>query len=607
MTRAPILPLVLALAGCGGELDGGNTPDGGPGSDAGTGCDMVISFPNPAPEAPAQVTVYGDISSYGGLFGAESYSWQVTFDNDPVPFSAHPDGTEVTFDAPETGVYRVVLSGAVGEHACVQDDQELNVLDPGADTTIYRLRFEPAAGHPAPTQENLVPIAGGAAAYTLGTISLESGISVTGQVTGDDSEPLAAYLRFVETGIAPATVEAFAGSSGAFTTRLALGSYDLLAVPADQSIAPLRLTGLVPGASLPVALPPAEAITGTVRDGAGQPVAGARVSLRTGGVPSAIATTDAQGAFTVAARPGGATAVTVVPPVQSGLPRLELDDAAGLVAEAQTPLAIAYAAGLSARAVQPQVVASDGTTPGAGARLTWVLRPIAGAGTVTPEGGAPLSADGRLRIAVTADTGGEVEARSLPDGLYDLIIEPDPAAGTADAAAVVAVDLTAGNPAPSTVQQIAPAQVTGLAVDEQGGPLAGVQVVARPSGLLGGATGGAVIAQSGTDGRFTLPLAAGGSYELVLDQPDGDHALARRAITIPAAGGAHDLGELALPDSVRVTGTVSIPNVGGGAAGVRLVLLCQDCTGLDAVQPVAEALTASDGSFVLRVPDPGTR
>ena len=606
MMTSPIAraALVAALAlGCGGgsvstTVDGSTTT-----SDSGVNtCEMEISFSPESPHAPGTIYVDGSIN-HGSFVGVEDYSFYVSFDDHSVAVEERDpfDGSKIAFAAEEIGPYRVTLYGSVGYQDCIDRSVTINVTDATAPTENYRLRFVPTLSQPAPIQERVVEIPGGAD-YSLGGVSLDNGVSASGAIVDSDATPLAAYLRVISSGTDPQVVETFADSAGEFSTRLAAGTYDVLVIPADEGVAPELRTGLAVGGLSLLTLTAGDAISGTVRDGAGSAVVGARVSLRIDGVPSTIATTGAGGEFTVLARAGGATAVTVAPPPGSGLPRLELPASAGLVASVGVELAIAYAAGSTARDLSIPVNLSDGLTPAPATRVTWIARPLSAVGSVTADGDS-YDAAGALRLTSVADAGGVVTATQLPEALYDVILEPV-AAPAGELVALTTVDLRPSI-APPTALALASAVLLTGSVNADSSPVANVVITALPRDLLANVGVASAMAVTDSAGEYSLGVIGGGEYDLVFAAPGDDLTRARLvAVTAPLADPLV-LDPVELDRAIAVSGQLTIPGVAGGAAGVHVMALCYACTGVEAVAPVAEAVTDSGGRFTLAIPDPG--
>lgn len=610
-----MLALALAVAvapagatGCaGGAANAGGSPDAGAESDAGgpPGCEMTVAFAPPAPEAGMSVVATATIID-NGASGIESYSWQVLSPSGAAVTTNPRDasGSQIDFFADSPGPYQVRLDGTSDGVSCDEAVQTVNVAAPGANTTPYRLRATPPASSPAVAQELAVAIPGGAD-YDLGTLTLQSGTRVAGVVSGPGGAPLPAYLR-LDTSRSSVPIEAFSGQDGAFAVALPplAAPYSLLVVPDGVAVAPVQFSGLANSDLAAVVVPAGVAVTGQVVDSSGAPVAGARVLLTVAGVPSTLGTTDAAGAFSVRAR-AGAAAVSVVPPAGAGLPRLELAAAAAIAVADGTALSIAYAQ-TAARTFSPAAVEADGTTPAAGARVTFeTAAPIANAGTVTPAGGAAVQATGSVRETVVADAAGKLPSLTLPETSYEVVAEPGAAAAAGQGIALSTVDLSAG--APATLALAAPAELTATVV-AGGKAVAGARVAAQPLGALAEIATAGATAVTASDGSAELALAGGGDYQLVVTPPVGIRAApARVAATAPAAGAQAALGQVTLAAAIKVTGRIAIAG-GGTPSGFSIELLCGDgsaCSGVAATQPIADAATGNDGGFVLMVPDPG--
>jgi hypothetical protein len=149
-----------------------------------------------------------------------------------------------------------------------------------------------------------------------GELTVEAGVRTVQRVRrapiGADGRYLACGVP-VDVGLALRATVGDAGrppeaSSGAIEVRFAQGiplvQRDLLVAPLADSAASAPPTG--PGlAALPTLRRGTARLTGTVRDAAGQPIAGARVAVREARAIDSIAVTDAQGAFQLSRLPAG--------------------------------------------------------------------------------------------------------------------------------------------------------------------------------------------------------------------------------------------------------------------------------------------------------------
>jgi hypothetical protein len=578
---------------CGGDDEGG---DGGPSCEI----DLVVSPVSPVRGQQVAVTAQTTVD---GLSGARSYSWSVSYGGQPVEFQVTSPDDQIAFATPEAGIYEIRVTGSVGGTPCSGASRDLNVLVPGARFEDYAVRVVPRDPLDAPAQEILIEVPGGAN-YSIGTLTVSRGSSAAGVLLGAAGTPLAGYLRAAPALVGPSPLpytEGFAGADGAFELRLLAVTHDVLIVPELDSTPPALLAGVAPGAlDGEVALGGGIQVTGTVMDGSDW-VVGARVSLVVAGVPSTVATTAANGSFALRARVGGPVSVTVTPVPGSGLPQLELAPAAGSSVAGDSQIAISYAGAPDAQ-VSPTVRLRDGATPAAGARVTWIMQPVASAGTVTI-GGTMHPARGVLRHTAQADGSGELAAELLPQAVYEVVIEPGPGAPAGESVRLVElVDLGAG--APSSFQLAAPAELTGKVVAD-GEPVAGARVAAVPRGVLAGVASAGDTATSDAGGVFRLDVAGAGAFELSVDGRAAGRARATLAETSPVPGGSKSVGDVALGPTLRLSGDLALPGI-GPLAGASLQLLCLDCGPDDGPRVVAEAMSDAAGNFLLLAPDPGT-
>ncbi len=602
ITRKNWVGLLMLLSACGGgAADDDDDQDGGVPS-----CDMVFTVNPGGPEIGDTVDLDGSISKEL-ISGIESYQFTVTRSGSLIDLEERDpfDGSRMSFVPTEAGPYHVVLSGAVdsgggGIYDCVDSSVDVNVIDPAANTASFRFRFLPTPDQPAPAQERTFEVYGGAA-FELGPIGLDNGVAIDGTVEAMGGAPVPGYLRITPSGVTAAPIETFAGAGGAYEARVAAGNHDVLLVPDDGLLAPAGLSDLTTGDLTALILPDGDAISGVVQDAAGDPLPGAQVSLRIGGVPSTTDTTDGSGAFTVLAHPGGVTTVSVVPPAASGLPRLELPASEGLVAATSTPLTIRYAASWTSRTVALEVRQSNGTTPAPGATVLWLANANA-AGTVTPGAGAPLDATGAVRVSAIADGSGQISGLELPELAYVAVVLPAGGA-TGQFPRLVGVNLASGQTTPATLSLAQAATVTGT-VTGGGAPLSGVEVRATPLYSLANLPQASASATTDAAGGYSLALVGGGQYELTIVPRVRTSALARLTTIAPAAGGSASAGTTDLVPAIKVGGRVTVAGL-ANPGGIAVEVYCTTCTGTDAALPVAEAVTDPTGRFVVAVPDPG--
>ncbi|HVV87390.1 MAG TPA: carboxypeptidase-like regulatory domain-containing protein, partial [Kofleriaceae bacterium] len=415
--------LALALAACGGE--GPIATDGGPEQDApgdAAGCVVGVQFTPSMPTAPAVVVAEADAIDAVGIV---DYQWSVQRGGADLPFTTlDVMGRDIQFDASAPGVYAITAMAT----GCTPSYNELNVATSGANERAMRMHFVPPAGVGVPPQEKVVTVPGGGD-YSLGTVVLDPGVVTPVTVRTAGGAPLAAYLRFTSRTTPDAFVEAWSGAAGTAEVRLAGGHQDVLVVP-DGDVAPVLVSDWDPaGGTLTVA--DGASWTGTVVDAGGVAVAGARVSLTSGGVPSTVATTDAAGHFTVRWRDAAGTEqVVVVPPPGRGLPRLDFD-----LTVPATPTTIRFGAVATwaLGGVQVQV----GGAPAADADVSIALA-LPAAATVELPPAPPVSVAGGESLLLRTGADGRLPAATAiaaPGAIF---------VGAAGGGARASIDLTAG-------------------------------------------------------------------------------------------------------------------------------------------------------------------
>ena len=127
-------------------------------------------------------------------------------------------------------------------------------------------------------------------------------------------------------------------------------------------------------------------------------------------------------------------------------------------------LDIAYVAGLDVRTVSPVLRETDGSTPAAGARVTFIARPSAGAGTISIDG-TDLAAAGALVRAAQANGAGVIPDQVVTAARYDVIVEPGAGAPAGESVGFAPLDLRTGQGAPPSLELAAPGHITGTTED----------------------------------------------------------------------------------------------------------------------------------------------
>jgi hypothetical protein len=120
----------LSLAAVLGAVNGCLSDDvGGPDGDGPPACDMEIVSTFPAqPGAGDTVVIMARIVKENAP-GIETFAWEVTLDGTAVTFAPEgiPDAREIMFAAESGGTYTVTLNGEVGDLACMEVVQTIEV------------------------------------------------------------------------------------------------------------------------------------------------------------------------------------------------------------------------------------------------------------------------------------------------------------------------------------------------------------------------------------------------------------------------------------------------------------------------------------------------
>lgn len=576
-----LVPLAL-LAACGGEGPPITPGDAATGQDAASdaaSCNVAVQFMPAQPTAPVTVVAQADVLGGTGVF---DYEWTVRRGATEIPVvELDVMGRDVQFDAMLPGVY-TVTTNVLG---CSVVVNELNVGQTGANVRPVRMHFVPPAGVAVPPQERVVSVPGGAD-YSLGTVVLDPGVVTPVAVRTAGGAPLAAYLRFTSRTTPDASVEAWSGPAGSAQVRLAAGHHDVLVVPSGD-LAPALVSDWDP-ASGQLVVPAGSSWTGTVLDSGGGPIAGTRVSLTSGGVPSTVSTTDAAGRFDVKWNDAaGAEDVVVVPPAARGLPRLDLTVAAPV---SSTIIRFADVPPRALGGAQVQL----GGAPAADAEVSIALT-VATAATIEAPAAAPVTVPGGQRLLLHTGADGRLPATTAIAGSGAVFVSTGGGSGRA------ALDLSGGV---GPVLAVSPAiTVNGRAIDGAGVAVAGARVRATLDDELAYAGAPVITAIADATGGFALALAPGQRYAVTVTDPTARRASVRATVerTQPGALPMFTMGK-----ALRVSGEVRATGIGAPLRAVGVAALCQTgCLGLDRDRPLGEAVTDAAGRFVVAVPDPG--
>lgn len=583
MRRAWLL-LSLCVAACGADGAGDDdtaNPDGGASSD-GDLCDVGVTFMPTLPTAGDTIVATSAVPDADAFV---DYFWTVQHDGGDVPFTlAAGDGSRIMFDTDDPGPYYVTLD--VTGSDCRGFDGAINVRVPGATDSQWRLRFTAPPGQGVPPQERTIVVPSGAD-FDYGTVALDPGAFTSLTLRDAGGDPIPGYVRLTPAGSPGVVLDGFAGASGVASISSTLEPHDVLVIPLVAGVPPIGFTDWTPN-NLTLMLDAGTAVSGTVLDPGGAGVVGATVTVRVDGVPSTAAITTAGGAFMVRARPdtGALVTVDVVPPEGSGLPRLR---SAQAVLDLTMPIAVTYQATLARRDVGGAAVTIGGASA-ANATVTFVGA-IAGAGVVAT-GLTQAAAAGSFAIPVVANGSGVLPAAQVPAIATEAVVHAGSSWGVVD------VDLT--TVAPAAITAPGAAAITGRVVDPQDAPVTAAVLRVTPTGALGAAGALERTVAVAADGTFTVSLAGGGDHALVFVDRSGDQALLRTPLAVT---GAASLGDLELPDGLRLTGKVAF--TGGSAPGVAVTIFCEDCPAADQLLPAAEAATDTGGRYRATVLDPG--
>jgi len=598
-------------SGVGGRGAGGASGVGG----ASGGCEATLAAVSPPdlgkleffPGALARVSA----SAIRTRSVPVSFVWEVlwlgpqTMKVDTMPVD--PAQTAVDFPVAHEGDYRITVFVA-GDLACK------SVRPAVAQRAVFSLR---ASARGYPLQDLSLNLHAGDPQPALPPVQLDPGVAVSLAPQQVGGGALRAYAR-VSSAASQLAVEGDTFQGPLVTQLLPAASYDVLIIPDDQlPLAPLLVRGLptawertVVDAGIPIQV--------TARYGAGGSLAlaGARMILRQGALPSTVGTSDASGRMTVWARAGTLTAL-VLPPDGSGLPQATIGTAGG------AGIVLGDVAAMNMRMtwdpittapLTVQVRSSDGATPVAGAQVHATSRVIAGAapvevGTLVVGVGTPapvsLRAVGTTDVAVTTDAAGVATFSALPVGdLTLLVVPPVGADGNVPATtALTSVPITlarGGGPA-QTVTLARKVELSGVLLPASA--TAGAIITGVDASIT--APGRVVTATVGADGSYSLLVDPGRRYQLIVD-PIAGATVARAALGTVASGtGDTVLPERTLPAGHLVTGTVSSA-AAGPLPGVRLQVFCpawsQQCPNPDLA--LDTAVTDADGRFQLRLPEP---
>ena len=600
----------------GGARDGGAASDARPGGDAGPTqppCAVQVvplgaSSLTQIPAGPGSVLrVRGEIV---GFMRPPMPMWRWTVIMYPGGVSAPwttVDGRADTIQIELRNEGRYEISVSVTD-TCSGGATAVAV-DPRLSPTSFWIRVTSPADKPAPPKERvMVEIVSGRPPPRT-DIALDFGTPVRIDPQRTSGEAIDSYIRVSS----PESTVRLEGHSktGVFMARLSPTlSYDVLVIP-DRTTAPALFAGVTAATigQLSFSLDDGVPVTGRLTRDGGRAVPEARLVLRAGVLPSTLDNADTTGRFDLRARPGSYGAV-IVPPPGSGLPEAHIREDAGLTISPPSagPTTVDFAWRAIATSTLELTVRSPSDGP-VGApvrvRLESVADTLPDVGTLTLNGGAPMTASGLVRAEVVSNAAGVATFPNLPRAPYRAVITP---ADDLSAITAVTIDL-AGATTPSvarTARLLRKVTLSGRLVPATLG--VGATVVALDAGI--DAAGTSASSAVASDGRYNLALSPGRTYRVFVE-PQPVRGLPRVALgtfTAPMADASN--GDSRLPTGVPLVGTVTGSDgrpVLGALVQVYCLRASEEClnpalTNADVVRPVSESVTDGDGAYRLVVP-----
>jgi hypothetical protein len=534
--------------------------------------------------------------------GAPHWLWSVKVAGGPavadLPWTP-VDDTGATIDVPLAlaGTYQI-QARIEGAPAC--DRAPLVVVVQPPQTPSFRFRVTPPSASQLPIRETLVKataIGGGPHALDLGDAKSSQIVSLAPLDVRGFAVP--AYVRITSPSFA-FDLEGDTGR-GALVAPLSTAlTYDVLIVP-DEGLAPLLVSGTPDSVSNKMSILPGAAVTGSMADGNGHPVAGARIVLEAGLRPSTVGVSAADGTFAFTTR-DGVLAADILPPSGSGLPDAHVAASPGIVLLAgATSLDLSMSwAKVPAAPLTITVTAPGGASAVAGARVRADLADtLSNVGTLSVRGvpSADLPATGTAHADGVTDAQGVARLGLLPAGTYHLIVAPpDGAPSVAIASSDVVLPTVGASP---HVVLAAPVAFSGTLLPK--GPTAGAKLTAIDRGPLAAAT--LPRATAAADGSYTLLLATGRSYELLVEPAPGA-ALGRGVLAVVSPDGTTHVRGDVVPPALIWAGSVT--GAGRALAGALVEVFCAPpaASCVDSTLAVAQGVTGADGTLTLALPNP---
>jgi hypothetical protein len=620
----------------GGAMDGANPGTGGStgaagsglggasgtGGATGTGCYVTVTAVAPATTVDVEAGKGARMRVQGHVWGTFTppitWEWAVTVtvgSSMKTVSTTVLDGPDAIVDFPleDVGRYAVAAVAQSAGHPDCQTPTPLVISTVPVGPMAYAVRVT-ASGFPVQDMRitldpsNPQPIA----------FPLHTGVAANLVPQGlDTGGSLPSYIRISDS-TSGLSIDADSTHGAVTAPVLDTRAYDVLIVPIDpiDTYAPMYLLNKTHDSwPKPLQLDRGTLVNATMRDGQGNAVAGARLVLRHGLLPSTVGVSDGSGAAPVRAR-AGTLAAYVEPPIGSGLPSASVGAGSdpstdpGIVLDPGVDsLSLAMTWGpVTSSALSIQVLAPGGAAAGAGARVRATSQGAPGqVGTLvaSPVGGktVTLQATGFTDVEVVTNATGIAAFPALPVGTYVVTVTP-PSSTSASGLSTPAITstsltLAAGGPMRSVTLSTKSA-LGGTLLPLSDSP--GTQVTAIDQTVT--APGTVVSATVDANGMYKLFVDPGRNYELRAQPPAG--SLRGRAVLSSSVSAATaPMAAATLPVAHLVPGTVTTETgapVGGALVQAFCPITSPKC--LDATFPLAEAITRADGTFQLTLPDP---
>ncbi len=621
----------------------GDAPTAPPGADAGStadaappSCSIALFFVSPnRANVPAGVGYRMRIGARatGGLVPPKpEWRWQVTFENGQRVAHTPVDGEPAEIYFPTVDEGRYTITAEIVGTACPVARETVAASSPNRLIVEYMVRVKPPAGRPLPVLESDLSVQAANLPPSPTPISklLEVDDLRIERVSPHEENNAALPAFFIQIASRTST-ERF---DGYVNTLTAARPWFEAPLPRQHSWSVLIVPDSVvsgPNTRAPIFFPerraedfartefevgPGVTLAGRIAGSNGQALAGSRVRLRAGVLPSTLGSADAEGRFSLRVREGRWEA-RVLPPAGSGLPEAQVPSSAGIEvaagASAIEPVQFAYNA-IATTQLTVNLLKPEGTAPERA--VTAVLESLPGelanVGRWTVPGQPAIAADGFVRLTKESSNG-VVALGAVPRARYRLILSPpDNIAGEAATTTVALLDLSA---AAATVSR----QVT---LDRKGRIVGRLLPATVANGLTvravdlaeDGVRRTAVLAPVDATGRFELRSDPGRAYRIFVEPPP-DRRVPRVALEpVRATAATVTLPDQTLPLPLPVVGATVVR--GTALPGAVIQIYCRGsapaCVDREAPDitntlPIDETVSAADGSYRVWIPDPRPR